>query len=281
MFADVVASGDCNIKPNEIERMMYSQTSINFRVAEKVPLLYSAWNDLPTKFINREGEFSQSAGSGRSNVPNPPHLENCKLRAEVDQHLDNRVENENFPPWTIWKGMLNNFLLVSTDEQLRHYRHQAMSEGAYPPWITGSDEENYPFTRKVQRDIWLHQHPLNCSDPSVKFLVADWERLPGFGIGAQFAGMCGLLAIAMKENRVLVTDYYNRADHDGCEGLSRSSWSCYFFPETSEECRHHAFELMQRKEAWEKGIITRKDNYTSKEIWAGRTPRQAVAHLPR
>lgn len=87
--------------------------------------------------------------------------------------------------------------------------------------VTGSDEENYPLTRKVQRDLWLHQHPINCNDPSLKFLVADWERLPGFGIGAQLAGMCGLLAIAINEKRVLVTSYYNRADHDGCKGYFR------------------------------------------------------------
>lgn len=88
--------------------------------------------------------------------------------------------------------------------------------------IKGSDEENYPLTRKVQRDIWLHQHPLNCSDGNVKFLIADWERIPGFGIGAQIAGMCGLLAIAINEKRVLVTSYYNRADHNGCKGSSKS-----------------------------------------------------------
>ena len=86
--------------------------------------------------------------------------------------------------------------------------------------IKGSDEENYPLTRKVQRDIWLHQHPLNCSDGNVKFLIADWERIPGFGIGAQIAGMSGLLAIAIIQKRILVTSYYNRADHNGCKGIS-------------------------------------------------------------
>lgn len=85
--------------------------------------------------------------------------------------------------------------------------------------VMGSDEENYPMTRKVQRDLWSHQHPVNCSrNFNLRFLVADWETLAGFGIGAQFAGMCGLLAIAVKEKRVLVTNYYNRADHDGCKG---------------------------------------------------------------
>lgn len=56
-------------------------------------------------------------------------------------------------------------------------------------------------------------------------------------------------------------------------GSSRSSWSCYFLPETSPECRDRAFQIMKQKEAWEKGIITIKENYTSKEIWSGRTPR--------
>ena len=86
--------------------------------------------------------------------------------------------------------------------------------------IEGSDEENYPLTRTVQRDIWIHQHPINCRDSNMKFLVADWEKLPGFGIGAQLAGMSGLLAIAINEKRVLVTRHFNRADHDGCKGMN-------------------------------------------------------------
>ncbi|XP_021742120.1 uncharacterized protein LOC110708325 isoform X1 [Chenopodium quinoa] len=209
----------------------------------------------------------------KSSVPNAPHLENCKSKALMNKRLDTRVGNATFPPWTLWKGSLDVYSKDSENEQLNDFRHQDMSQGAYPPWITGSDEENYPLTRKVQRDVWLHQHPLNCHGPQVKFLVADWERLPGFGIGAQIAGMCGLLALAISEKRVLVTNYYNRADHEGCKGSSHASWSCYFLPETSQECRNRAFELMNHKEAWDKGIIKAKENYTSKEIWAGRTPR--------
>ena len=85
------------------------------------------------------------------------------------------------------------------------------------------------MTRQVQRDKWTHQHPRNCSNPGLRFLVADWERLPGFGIGAQIAGMSGLLAIAMKEKRILVTNHYNRADHKGCKGDSSASLldSCF------------------------------------------------------
>jgi hypothetical protein len=62
----------------------------------------------------------------------------------------------------------------------------------------------------------------------VKFLLADWERLPGFGIGAQIAGMCGLLSIAINEGRVLVTDFYNRADRDGCKGKKIEIFYFYF-----------------------------------------------------
>lgn len=35
---------------------------------------------------------------------------------------------------------------------------------------------------------------------------------------AQLVGMSALLAIAMKEKKILVMSYYNRADHGVCEG---------------------------------------------------------------
>ncbi|XP_050275267.1 uncharacterized protein LOC126717539 [Quercus robur] len=271
---NIVTSTDCNFKPKETERLEVDSRSVKERTDdERVSLLYSAWSAKLTKSVDEESEYLKQLRLSRSNVPNAPHLENCKLRTQVNERLDRRPGNESFPPWTGWKGVLDMNPAATTNEQMTYFRHQVISEGAYPPWITGSDEENYPYTRKVQRDIWLHQHPLNCRDPNVKFLVADWERLPGFGIGAQLAGMCGLLAIAINEKRVLVTNYYNRADHDGCKGSSHASWSCYFFPETSQECRDRAFDLLGSDEAWKRGIITAKENYSSKEIWTGRTPR--------
>ncbi|KAK4435950.1 hypothetical protein Salat_0758600 [Sesamum alatum] len=246
--SSMVTSRDCNNLLKEGERIMYTKESaVNRGIDEKVASLYTAWSNSLSESIEKEGQSSQRIRLSKSNVPEAPHLENCKLSVEVSQRLDTRLPNSSFPPWTIWKGMLEDLPLSVTDEQLKYYRDQIISEGAYPPWITGSDVENYPLTRKVQRDLWLHQHPPNCRDPSVKFLLADWERLPGFGIGAQLAGMCGLLAIAINEKRVLVTGYYNRADHDGCKGSSRATW--------------------------EKGVITGKDNYTSRDIWSGRTPR--------
>lgn len=63
-------------------------------------------------------------------------------------------------------------------------------------------------------------------------------------------------------------------------GSSRAHWSCYFLPETSQECRDRAFELLTNKEAWEKRVITSKDSYSSKEIWSGHIPRH-VYHAKR
>ncbi|PON55495.1 alpha-(1,6)-fucosyltransferase [Parasponia andersonii] len=268
-----IISTDCNFVPKATEKIIDSRKSKAKTKDDRVSLLYSAWSSFLTKSPSEENELLLKLGLNKSNVPNAPHLENCKLKAQVNERLDKRDGNENFPPWTSWKGLLETYPAAVTNDRFTNFKHQASSEGGHPPWIAGSDQENYPLTRKVQRDIWLHQHPLNCGDPSVRFLVADWEREPGFGIGAQLAGMAGLLALAINEKRVLVTNFYNRADHNGCKGSTRSSWSCYFFPETSQECRDRALELLGSKEAWKEGIVTGKQNYSSKQIWAGRTPR--------
>ncbi|RYQ90968.1 hypothetical protein Ahy_B09g096875 isoform G [Arachis hypogaea] len=231
----------------------FSSTML-FSVAASDSSSSSAWNaELTKSKTGGGGNYLMKDGVNVPDIPNAPHLENCKAKTKLYGRLDQRTGNESFPPWTSWKGFLDTHPVASSIEQIKELKYQAVSEGTYPPWIAGSDEENYPMTRK--------------------FLVADWERLPGFGIGAQIAGMCGLLAIAISEGRVLVANYYNRADHDGCKGIylfasSRSSWSCYFFPETSQECRQRAFELMKSEEARNNGIVTIKESYTSKHIWS-------------
>ncbi|KAB8089437.1 hypothetical protein EE612_014376 [Oryza sativa] len=252
------------------EKIEIATNSKDINEADKMHL-YNAWSTL---LDTTSDEVMKS-----SDVPRPPHLENCRLKWERNKKFDSYSDNGVFPPWTLWKGSLGLELFnqnYSDSEEWRQmfFRSNAKSDRApYPPWIAGSDEENYPLTRQVQRDVWIHQHPPNCSDPSLRFLYADWERLPGFGIGAQLAGMSGLLAIAIKERRILVAGYYNRADHNGCKGLARSSWSCYFLPETSADCQKRALDLMQSKDSRENGIIKVKENYTSKQIWAGHIPR--------
>lgn len=88
----------------------------------------------------------------------------------------------------------------------------------------GSDSDNLILTRRVQRDIWLHQHPRNCSHPSVRFLVADVHSPRGawFGVGAELNMMAGILSRAIKEGRVLVIRWYERANHDLCRGMQHS-----------------------------------------------------------
>ncbi|KAF3778077.1 hypothetical protein EJ110_NYTH43884 [Nymphaea thermarum] len=236
----------------------------------RIAFLYSAWEEL----LNSIGQKQVKSREPRFNmIPKAPHLEDCKARTKLFRQLDMKG-----PPWPRWQGRLITGL---SDETLSPTVAEnvgsvplIMTEAANPPWVAGADEDNYPLTRKVQQDLWVHQHPQNCNGPQTRFLVADWEREPGFGIGAQIAGMTGFLAIAIKEKRVLVTNYFNRADHQGClNGSSRSQWSCYFFPETSRQCRERALQLMKTEDAWKNGTVTTNGNYTSKEIWTGKIPR--------
>jgi len=101
--------------------------------------------------------------------------------------------------------------------------------------------------------------------------------LPGVITCQECVLWCEALEITKgKSWKITMLLLINNRQHFVLIGSLRSSWSCYFFPETSQECRDHAFELMGNKEALERGIVTTKDNYTSKEIWTGRTPRQVI-----
>ncbi|CAL5052459.1 unnamed protein product [Urochloa decumbens] len=237
----------------------------NVRITEaRITHLFNAWSALLNTTTSDDA-------LKRPDVPRPPHLENCRLNVEKNMKFDSRGDDGAFPPWTLWKGSLG---LELFNQNLHAKKGAPNPDGLqYPPWIAGSDEENYPQTRRVQRDIWVHQHPPDCSDPNLRFMVADWERLPRLGIGAHIVAMSGLLSIAMKEKRILIMGYYNRADHDGCKGASRSSWSCYFFPETSPDCHKRAFELVQNNASLANGTVRVKNSYDSRKMWVAGVPR--------
>lgn len=130
----MVTSEDCKYKAEETERRMNAQKS-NDSTDEKVSLLYSAWSVLINESMIEDSEFFQRFGLRKSSVPKAPHFENCKLKKQVNERLDSRGKIGRFPPWTIWKGVLDIYPPAEPDEQMRYLRQQAMSEGSYPPWV--------------------------------------------------------------------------------------------------------------------------------------------------
>lgn len=137
LIADTVTSADCKFKRKEIsrERWVGSRRSENGVDDEKVSLLFSAWSALLSESVDGEIAFWESAGLSKSAVPNAPHLERCELSEQINERLDKHSKNERLPPWTTWKGLLNTHPASMPAEQLRYFRHQAISEGAYPPWV--------------------------------------------------------------------------------------------------------------------------------------------------
>lgn len=95
--------------------------------------------------------------------------------------------------------------------------------------VVGGNEDNLILTRRVQRDLWVHQHPRDCSAPGVKFLLvnithdvqvvnATKRRTIFLGVGAQIMVAAGFMSRAVKMGRVLVIDNYHRATHSSCTG---------------------------------------------------------------
>ncbi|XP_024542144.1 uncharacterized protein LOC9647225 isoform X1 [Selaginella moellendorffii] len=214
--------------------------------------------------------LDQGARAAGSDIP-APHFQDCKKSSEDFTRLDSRQHDGRRPLWTLWKGALGLELgggLSVEDDGEEMLSTKARLQGPYPPWIQGGDEDNLPLTRRAQRDIWLNQHPRNCS--SAKFLLADWESQKtrsSIGVGAELVAMTGLLAVALREGRVLVTKDYHGANHSGCTGSSHSRWSCYFAAEASNECIDRALKLSMLKSAWREGILTSSKNYPPFIVW--------------
>lgn len=74
------------------------------------------------------------------------------------------------------------------------------------------------MTRRVQRDLWIHQHPIDdCKSHTTKYLLVDWIK-GNIGIGAQLNWISGMFSLAIQDKRIFVMKNFNRADHKGCVG---------------------------------------------------------------
>ncbi|KAJ7565257.1 hypothetical protein O6H91_02G054000 [Diphasiastrum complanatum] len=249
---------------------------------ERILQLSSMWeasSSLDGKYMTRSSGRNILPKEFLANMPLAPHLENCKSRSIQNRRQDTRDIDGKRPSWLPWKGQLGADVgkNVIEDEDVGEemlYNATRTMEGPYPPWVEGAVEDNLPMTRRVQRDIWLHQHPQNCSDPRIKFLFAKWDQRPNLGLGALIISMSGILANALEDKRVLVTDYFTRADHHGCKGAARSQWSCYFLPETSKECRQRALDLSKQKKGRDDGVILIVDagDFSPLKIWFSKIP---------
>ena len=104
----------------------------------------------------------------------------------ADQHWAARPPLGSLPAWALISDPRANsstdpqaYVMRGSTADSRAFRNDtwrpttgpladAVLEGPFPPWVIGSDEDNYPLTRRVQRDIWVHQFPSNCSEPHIR-----------------------------------------------------------------------------------------------------------------
>ena len=105
-----MTTAHCSFKPKQIERL----TDFKSDQDERVSLLYSAWSCVLTEPTTERSNCLWKLGITESNLPNAPHLENCKAKSQLHNRLDTRIGNDSFPPWTSRK---------------------AVSEGTHPPWV--------------------------------------------------------------------------------------------------------------------------------------------------
>jgi hypothetical protein len=84
--------------------------------------------------------------------------------------------------------------------------------------IVGADEDNMLLTRRMQRDLWVHQHPKDCNDPNLKFVYLDFQNDHNIGLGAQIHAIEGVMGDAIAEGKIVVLGHFKRAEHGGCRG---------------------------------------------------------------
>ncbi|EFJ08021.1 hypothetical protein SELMODRAFT_429324 [Selaginella moellendorffii] len=134
---------------------------------------------------------------------NAPHIQDCKRCSEETAEFDRRKEG------------------FYQKEELDMNPETGIST---VPWVISGDDDNLPLTRRVQRDIWLHQHPKNCTD--ARFLLALWhhdETRDSVGVGSDMVSMAGMLGATLIQGRVFITKDYHGARHKGCTVFGESN----------------------------------------------------------
>lgn len=131
----MVTRTECNFKSKETEILTDLKSREERHKDETVSLLYSSWSCVLPKSESGQNECLHKLGVSGSSLPNVPHLENCKVKTQLYDRLDKRTGNHSFPPWTSWKGLLDTNPVAATTEHVKILRHQAVSDGAYPPWV--------------------------------------------------------------------------------------------------------------------------------------------------
>ncbi|CAI7924259.1 unnamed protein product [Closterium sp. NIES-54] len=128
--------------------------------------------------------------------------------------------------------------------------------------VRGSDADNLPLTRVVQRDLWEHQL-FHGSCDGKRLLVVPWPDKTHHGVGSQIHVMSTFLSLALIHNRTLVPapGSYDRAFTETCNYMIANStmpshphapplplpftlpatntggaWGCYFFPIVNPDC---------------------------------------------
>ncbi|CAI5946113.1 unnamed protein product [Closterium sp. NIES-65] len=204
-------------------------------------------------------------------VPRAPHLEDCEAltaaRKESEQRggdgepplwaraVNNCSECNPQPPW-VCVSDAGNLPLTRVVQWDLWWEHQlfplpfslpCLSPPHLPSrlpspqpgaQVRGSDADNLPLTRVVQRDLWEHQL-FHGSCDGRRLLVVPWPTKTHHGVGSQIHVMSTFLSLALIHNRTLVPapGSYDRAFTETCNSTKTGgAWGCYFFPIVNPDC---------------------------------------------
>ena len=113
----VAVTGESASAQEKIEERKRDNHASEARILQ----LYNAWSSM----LNTTSDEVLKS----SDVPWPPHLDDCKLNVERNKRFDSYGENRTFPHWTLWKGSLGLELLN------QKYSENANQYRKYPPWV--------------------------------------------------------------------------------------------------------------------------------------------------